>query len=198
VSQHLNVKIEKSELAKQLEEKLGITWNLQQQYPFDAGYDLRSCEPDEIVLEPNNRETVGTGLYFQIDNPFWEIQIRPRSGLAHKNGIMIVNSPGTVDFAYRNEVKIILYNSGDRVFTIFPGDRIAQACFRPVPQVSFEYVDAIEQTVILSNAHPWVQEEKVKKRGLAKRPKRETVSLNEDDTEELIINRGGFGSSGTK
>tara|TARA_B100000424_G_C22945714_1_gene503402 strand:+ start:11528 stop:12124 length:597 start_codon:yes stop_codon:yes gene_type:complete len=198
VSQHLSVKIEKSELAKELEEKLGITWNLQQQYPFDAGYDLRACELEEIVLEPNCRDTVGTGLYFQIDNPFWEIQIRPRSGLAHKNGIMIVNSPGTVDFAYRNEVKIILYNSGNRTFTISPGDRIAQACFRPVPQVSFEYVDAIEQTVILSNAHPWVQEEKVKKRGLVKKPKRETVSLSENDTEELIINRGGFGSSGTR
>ena len=133
----LNVKIEKSVLAQQLEQQLGITWDLQQQYPFDAGYDLRACESMPIVIEPNERETVGTGLYFQLDEPYWEIQIRPRSGLAHKNGIMIVNSPGTVDFAYRNEVKIILYNSGKESFIIHQGDRIAQACFRPVPQVFF-------------------------------------------------------------
>ena len=162
-----------------------------------AGFDLVAAINNELIINPNSSILVPCGFSLALPKNF-EAQVRPRSGLAHKNGIMIVNSPGTVDFAYRNEVKIILYNSGDRVFTIFPGDRIAQACFRPVPQVSFEYVDAIEQTVILSNAHPWVQEEKVKKRGLAKRPKRETVSLNEDDTEELIINRGGFGSSGTK
>ena len=194
----LNVKIEKSELAKKLEEKLGITWNLYQQYPFDAGYDLRACENTSIVIEPNERETVGTGLYFQIDEPYWEIQIRPRSGLAHKNGIMIVNSPGTVDFAYRNEVKIILYNSGKESFIIHQGDRIAQACFRPVPQVFFEYVDSIDQTVILSNTNPWVQEEKIKKRNITKN-KQPSTSLNEEDTESLIIKRGGgFGSSGIK
>ena len=194
----LNVKIEKSELARELEEKLGITWDLQQQFPFDAGYDLRACEDTEIVIESNDRQTVGTGLYFQIDDPYWEIQIRPRSGLAHKHGIMIVNSPGTIDFAYRQEVKIILYNSGKDPFTIFAGDRIAQACFRPVPQVSFEYVNNIEQTVILSNADKWVYEEKAKKRGITKRPKRKSTSLDEKDTENLIINRGGFGSSGVK
>ena len=115
----LSVKIEKSELAKRLEEKFGITWNLQQQYPFDAGYDLRACEEEDIWIEPNERVIVGTGLYFQIEEPYWEIQIRPRSGLAFKNGIMIVNSPGTVDFAYRNEVKVILYNSGKETFNSF-------------------------------------------------------------------------------
>jgi len=194
----LNVKIEKSVLAQQLEQQLGITWDLQQQYPFDAGYDLRACESMPIVIEPNERETVGTGLYFQLDEPYWEIQIRPRSGLAHKNGIMIVNSPGTVDFAYRNEVKIILYNSGKESFIIHQGDRIAQACFRPVPQVFFEYVYSIDQTVILSNTNSWVQEEKIKKQNITKN-KRPSISLNEEDTEALIIKRGGgFGSSGIK
>ena len=193
----LSVKIEKSELAKQLEEKFGITWNLQQQYPFDAGYDLRACEEEDIWIEPNERAIVGTGLYFQIDEPYWEIQIRPRSGLAFKNGIMIVNSPGTVDFAYRNEVKVILYNSGKETFMVAQGDRIAQACFRPVPLVSFEYVDAIETSVVLSQGNRWVQEEKMKERGITKN-KKDTISLDDNSTEQLVVTRGGFGSSGVR
>ena len=193
----LNVKIEKGSLARTLEEKLGISWNLQQQYPFDAGYDLRACEEEDVIIEPNKRAIVGTGLYFQIEEPYWEIQIRPRSGLAYKNGIMVVNSPGTVDFAYRNEVKVILYNSGEETFTVSPGDRIAQACFRPVPQVWFNYVDAIETSVVLSQGNRWVQEEKMKERGIVKN-KREAVALDEQSTEDLIVTRGGFGSSGVK
>lgn len=193
----LNVKIEKGSLARTLEEKLGISWNLQQQYPFDAGYDLRACEEEDVIIEPNKRAIVGTGLYFQIEEPYWEIQIRPRSGLAYKNGIMVVNSPGTVDFAYRNEVKVILYNSGEETFTVSPGDRIAQACFRPVPQVWFNYVDAIETSVVLSQGNRWVQEEKMKERGIVKN-KREAVVLDEQSTEDLIVTRGGFGSSGVK
>ena len=193
----LNVKIEKGSLARTLEEKLGISWNLQQQYPFDAGYDLRACEEEDVIIEPNKRAIVGTGLYFQIEEPYWEIQIRPRSGLAYKNGIMVVNSPGTVDFAYRNEVKVILYNSGEETFTVSPGDRIAQACFRPVPQVWFNYVDAIETSVVLSQGNRWVQEEKMKERGIVKN-KREAVTLDEQSTEDLIVTRGGFGSSGLK
>lgn len=193
----LNVKIEKGSLARTLEEKLGISWDLQQQYPFDAGYDLRACEEEDVIIEPNKRAIVGTGLYFQIEEPYWEIQIRPRSGLAYKNGIMVVNSPGTVDFAYRNEVKVILYNSGEETFTVSPGDRIAQACFRPVPQVWFNYVDAIETSVVLSQGNRWVQEEKMKERGIVKN-KREAVALDEQSTEDLIVTRGGFGSSGVK
>lgn len=193
----LNVKIEKGSLARTLEEKLGISWNLQQQYPFDAGYDLRACEEEDIIIEPNKRAIVGTGLYFQIEEPYWEIQIRPRSGLAYKNGTTVVNSPGTVDFAYRNEVKVILYNSGEETFTVSPGDRIAQACFRPVPQVWFNYVDAIETSVVLSQGNRWVQEEKMKERGIVKN-KREAVVLDEQSTEDLIVTRGGFGSSGVK
>lgn len=193
----LNVKIEKGSLARTLEEKLGISWNLQQQYPFDAGYDLRACEEEDVIIEPNKRAIVGTGLYFQIEEPYWEIQIRPRSGLAYKNGIMVVNSPGTVDFAYRNEVKVILYNSGEETFTVSPGDRIAQACFRPVPQVWFNYVDAIETSVVLSQGNRWVQEEKMKERGIVKN-KGEAVTLDEQSTEDLIVTRGGFGSSGVK
>lgn len=143
----LAVKVEKSLLAKKLEDKLNLSWNLQQQYLFDAGYDLRACEEENIVINPLERTIIGTGLYFQMEEPYWEIQIRPRSGLAYKHGIMVVNSPGTVDFTYRDEVRVILFNSSKEPFLISPGDRIAQACFRPVPKVDFKYVEEIEKTL---------------------------------------------------
>lgn len=145
----LKVQIQKTELAKKLEKELNISWNLQEEYIYDAGFDLRACiesNTNGIVLSPNRQTIISTGLHFHMLDNNWEIQIRPRSGLAAKYGIMIVNSPGTIDYMYREEVKIILYNSGRNAFPIQPGDRIAQACFREIPIVTFEYVDQIEKT----------------------------------------------------
>ena len=161
-----------------------------------AGADLRAFINEPIVLRPLERRLIPTGI--KIELPIgYEAQIRSRSGLAFKNGIMIVNSPGTVDFAYRNEVKVILYNSGKETFMVAQGDRIAQACFRPVPLVSFEYVDAIETSVVLSQGNRWVQEEKMKERGITKN-KKDTISLDDNSTEQLVVTRGGFGSSGVR
>lgn len=143
----LNVKIEKSELALALEKELELSWDVIQQFPFDAGFDVRACIDIPFYLAPNSRYTIPTGLYFEMENPYWEIQVRPRSGLAHKNGITIINSPGTVDFAYRDELQIILLNTSLIDFIIEPGDRIAQICFRSVPIVHFEYVSQINKTV---------------------------------------------------
>ena len=161
-----------------------------------SGMDLMAFVEKPIKISPNNVELIPTGLSIAIPDDL-EIQIRPRSGLSFKNGIMIVNSPGTVDFAYRNEVKVILYNSGKETFMVAQGDRIAQACFRPVPLVSFEYVDAIETSVVLSQGNRWVQEEKMKERGITKN-KKDTISLDDNSTEQLVVTRGGFGSSGIR
>lgn len=97
----------------------------------DSGFDLRANIIDDINLAPGKRVLIPTGLYFQIPINF-ELQVRSRSGLALKNGIMVLNSPGTVDSGYRGEVGVILYNTGDEVFTIKNGDRIAQAVIAPV------------------------------------------------------------------
>lgn len=170
---NLNVQIEKSELALQLEKTLGTTWDLDTKYLFDAGYDVRACIKSTVVIEPGNRLIVPTGLYFAMEDPHWEIQVRPRSGLAAKYGIMVVNSPGTVDYGYRDQVQVILYNSGDNAFNIAPGDRIAQICFRPVPQVYFKYVAEVPEAILPSEEYEWAREEK--RRG-----------------------KGGFGSTGVK
>ncbi|OLP45182.1 dUTP diphosphatase [Rhizobium oryziradicis] len=101
-----------------------------------AGMDLRAAVPDSepLVLSPGKRALVPTGLIMEIPQEF-EGQIRPRSGLAFKNGITCLNTPGTVDSDYRGEVKVLLINLGDEDFTITRGMRIAQMVIAPVTQM---------------------------------------------------------------
>ncbi|MDR0304074.1 MAG: dUTP diphosphatase [Chitinispirillales bacterium] len=93
---------------------------------FSSGADIRAANHDPIILEPGQRQLIPTGLVFEIPIGY-EMQIRPRSGLAHKNGITVLNSPGTVDSDYRGEVFVLLINLSDEPFWINRGERIAQA-----------------------------------------------------------------------
>lgn len=142
----MRVKIEKSELAKELEKKLGFKWELFQGYSEDAGYDVRACIEKPIYLTTLERVIIPTGLFIEMESPNWEIQVRPRSGLAAKYGITVLNSPGTIDFNYREEIKVILFNSTRALFKINSGDRIAQLCFREIPEIYFENINSIEKT----------------------------------------------------
>jgi len=101
-----------------------------------AGADVKAYITQEIVLEPGSSILIPTGLRLEIPNGY-EVQIRPRSGLALKHQITILNSPGTIDSDYRGEVKIILMNHGKSDFVITPGMRIAQMVFAPVVQAAF-------------------------------------------------------------
>ena len=92
----------------------------------DSGFDLRAHLEEQISIKPNQRKLIPTGLYFELPENY-ELQVRPRSGLALKYGITVLNTPGTVDRSYRGEIKVILINLGEKSFTINPGDRIAQA-----------------------------------------------------------------------
>lgn len=92
---------------------------------LSAGMDIRANLDNTVSLKPGERELIPTGLFFEIPEGY-EVQIRPRSGLAIKHGITVLNSPGTIDADYRGEVCIILINLGDSVFEINHGDRIAQ------------------------------------------------------------------------
>jgi dUTP pyrophosphatase len=99
-----------------------------------SGFDLRanlSEEGGNVTINAGKRYIVPTGLFFEIPENF-EIQVRPRSGLAAKNGVTVLNTPGTIDSDYRGEIKVILINLGDEDFVINHGDRIAQAVFAPV------------------------------------------------------------------
>lgn len=112
-----------------------------------AGSDVRAAlESDErLTLRPGERAMVPTGLSFAIP-PGWEVQVRPRSGLAAKAGITCLNTPGTIDADYRGEVKVILINHGKDEFEIGRGDRIAQLVVSPVHQAVFEEVDVLDET----------------------------------------------------
>lgn len=112
-----------------------------------AGLDLRAAVPDNapIVLKVGQRALIPTGLIFEL-KPGYEAQIRPRSGLAFKNGITCLNTPGTIDSDYRGEVKVLLINLGEEDFTITRGMRIAQTVIAPVIQVKIEELCEISQT----------------------------------------------------
>ncbi len=110
-----------------------------------AGMDICALVDEEMLLKPGERCLVPTGLAFSIPAGF-EIQVRPRSGLAIKHGIALVNSPGTIDADYRGEVRIIMINHGDDEFVIQSGDRIAQLVVAPVCQAVLEEVDELDDT----------------------------------------------------
>ena len=110
-----------------------------------SGADLRAVLTEDLILKPGMRALIPTGLRMEIPLGF-EGQVRPRSGLALRNGITVLNSPGTVDCDYRGEIKIILVNLGESDFCVRNGDRIAQIVFSRVVRVSFERQDAIAST----------------------------------------------------
>ena len=110
-----------------------------------AGVDLRANIEDGILLEPLSRALVGTGLYIQLPKGF-EAQIRPRSGLAAKHGITVLNAPGTIDADYRGEIKVILINLSHQSFVVNPGERIAQMVIAAHEKVEFNVVDKLDET----------------------------------------------------
>src|SRR5574344_980992 len=110
-----------------------------------AGADVCACVEQKVEIAPGKSAVIPTGLCFEIPMGY-EIQIRPRSGLAAKNGVTVLNTPGTIDSDYRGEIKIILINLGDEDFVINSGDRIAQMIVAPVTQADFSIVENLSET----------------------------------------------------
>jgi dUTP pyrophosphatase len=110
-----------------------------------AGLDLCAFLDEELILKPMDRKLIGTGLYIALPEGF-EAMIRPRSGMAFKHGITVINSPGTIDADYRGEIKIALVNLSQENFTIKNGDRVAQMVVNKYEQVSFNLTDSLDDT----------------------------------------------------
>ncbi len=110
-----------------------------------AGLDLRAVLDEPIVLRPLERAMVPTGLYVEIPDGY-EIQVRPRSGLAAKFGLSVLNSPGTIDPDYRGEIKVILVNLSNNDFELKPGERIAQMVVAPFVRIGWESVEVLSET----------------------------------------------------
>jgi dUTP pyrophosphatase len=114
--------------------------------PDAAGMDLRANITETLHLKPLERLLIPTGLFIEIPRGY-EAQVRPRSGLAIKQGITCLNSPGTIDADYRGEIKVILINLSDSIQPINPGDRIAQMIVSPVEKVEWHAVTSLNETV---------------------------------------------------
>lgn len=111
-----------------------------------AGMDLRASICEQLILKPMERKLIPTGLFIELPLGY-EAQIRPRSGLALKHGITVLNSPGTIDADYRGEIKILLINFSDSNFSINDGDRIAQMIVAKHEHVTWESVETLSETI---------------------------------------------------
>lgn len=112
---------------------------------YAAGMDIRAALKEPLTLKPGRRTLVPTGLQMALP-PGFEAQIRPRSGLAYRNGITMLNTPGTIDADYRGEVKVLAINLGHETFSIEHGDRIAQMVIAPVTQFPVEEAEELPDT----------------------------------------------------
>lgn len=110
-----------------------------------AGMDIRAALEEPFTLEPGERALIPTGLQMALPSGY-EAQIRPRSGLAYRNGITMLNTPGTIDADYRGEVKVLAINHGKEAFTINHGDRIAQMVIAPIRQLSVTEAKELPET----------------------------------------------------
>lgn len=111
-----------------------------------AGMDIRANISEELTIKPLQRILISTGLFIELPEGF-EAQIRPRSGLALKNGITVLNSPGTVDADYRGEIKVLLINLSENEFVVRNGDRIAQMIIARHEQAEWQIVETLNETV---------------------------------------------------
>jgi dUTP pyrophosphatase len=110
--------------------------------PSAAGLDLIAALPADLVLAPGARSMVGTGIAIALPTAF-EAQVRPRSGLALKVGVTVLNSPGTIDADYRGEIGVVLINLGDSPYTVRRGDRIAQLVVAPIVRAAWQVIDQL-------------------------------------------------------
>lgn len=112
-------------------------------HPSDAGMDVRSVA--DMTVPAHGRALVPTGLVMLLP-PMYEAQVRPRSGLALKYGVTVLNTPGTIDSGYRGEVGVILFNSGDEDFQVRKGDKVAQIVIAPVTRPEIAETDVVDET----------------------------------------------------
>lgn len=113
--------------------------------PLSAGVDLRADLPEPLTLAPGERRLIPTGLRIALPRGY-EAQIRPRSGLALKHGITVLNSPGTIDADYRGPIGVILINLGQEPFVVNPGERICQMVVAPTCQAEWQPVASLDET----------------------------------------------------
>ena len=117
----------------------------QYETPQSAGLDLRADIEDEVTLKPLERKLIGTGLYLSLPKGV-EAQIRPRSGMAYKHGLTVLNTPGTIDADYRGEIKVLMVNISNEAYTINPAERLDQMVIAKHEQADWKEVEVLDET----------------------------------------------------
>lgn len=114
-------------------------------HPGDSGLDIRANLEEAVILQPLERKLIPTGIYVSLPDGY-EIQVRPRSGLALKHGLTVLNTPGTIDSNYRGEIGVIIINLSNEIQHIFPGDKIAQLVVMKVEKANVDLVFSLDET----------------------------------------------------
>ena len=140
------VNIEKSSLAKTLEKVYGIEWGFSQETPLDSYHHLRACLIKDITIEPGEVLPVPTGMYLQLLNPNFIVEVGTDHDLAYNEGLTIFDSPMLFSYTFRNEIWLLIKNNFKEVQTIHPTKKLATFSIRQLPQMVINYVDQIEES----------------------------------------------------
>ena len=153
-----SIKIKKRELARLLEERDGISWSFEPVSRFDPFVYLRCCTPKPINIKANTTLPIPTGITAELNNPNFKMQITTLSALAIKKGIIVLDSPATLDYTFRGEIWVMLHNISSKDVVIRTGERIAQFSIEPSVALIISYVDEVDTETPSLGMVKWISE----------------------------------------
>jgi|TARA_R110001592_G_scaffold54396_10_gene166478 dUTP pyrophosphatase len=153
-----NIKIKKRELARLLEERDGISWAFEPVSRFDPFVYLRCCTPKPINIKANTTLPIPTGITAELNNPNFKMQVTTLSALAIKKGIIVLDSPATLDYTFRGEIWVMLHNISNEDVVIRTGERIAQFSIEPSVALNISYVDEVDTETPSLGMVKWISE----------------------------------------
>ena len=153
-----SIKVKKRELARLLEERDGISWSFDPVSRFDPFVYLRCCTPKAIIVKANSTLPIPTGITVELNNPNFKMQITTLSALAIKKGIIVLDSPATLDYTFRGEIWVMLHNISKKDAVIRTGERVAQFSIEPTVSLNMSYVNEVDTETPSLGRVKWISE----------------------------------------
>ena len=153
-----SIKVKKRELARLLEERDGISWSFDPVSRFDPFVYLRCCTPKAIIVKANSTLPIPTGITVELNNPNFKMQITTLSALAIKKGIIVLDSPATLDYTFRGEIWVMLHNISKKDAVIRTGERVAQFSIEPTVSLNMSYVNEVDTETSSLGMVKWISE----------------------------------------
>ena len=180
------IKIEKSSIAKALEQKYSLEWAFDQQIHLDTGFDVRACITRPITIKPGDIVAIPTGIYAQLLKPCFVIEITSLSSLVFEQGLCVAEGLATFNYHFRNEIWILIKNNFQEAQVIQPTQKIANFSVKYQPRIVLNYVDQIEEIDSkIQTGKSYIQKIKNKIRGISKK-ERESVGYSRNDIKDYI------------